>query len=40
MVAGKYGLNLACMCLKIWTGSSLKFLEKHGLEKMLCMLFF
>ena len=28
MVAGKYGLNLACMCWKIWAGSSLKFLEK------------
>ena len=27
MVAGKYGLNLACMCWKIWAGSSLKLLE-------------
>ena len=27
MVAGKYGPNLACMCWKIWIGSSLKLLE-------------
>ena len=27
MVARKYGLNLACMCWKIWAGSSLQLLE-------------
>ena len=27
MVVGKYELNLACMCWKIWAGSSLQLLE-------------
>ena len=27
MVVGKYGLNLACMCCKIWVESSLQLLE-------------
>ena len=27
MVVGKYGLNLACMCWKIWVESSLQLRE-------------
>ena len=27
MVSGKYGLNLACMCWKIWARSSLQLLK-------------
>ena len=39
MVAGKYGLNLACMCWKIWTGSSLQLLENMD-WKICCACYF